>query len=57
MFGHSEEKVKEVFHSKQMEPVKTQKIEPEKRSLETLSESSGEMLEKDKEFLKEIGGY
>lgn len=54
LLGYDENDVKKAFSSQELTPTIPKKIEPEKTTLETLSESSEKLLEENKEFLGDI---
>ena len=54
LFGYNENEIKKSFSSKGLIPTITEKIGPEKTTLETLLESSKKLLKENKEFLEDI---
>lgn len=56
IFGYNESKVRETFYQEEMKPVNAKKVDPEKRTLETLKDSSKKLLEENPELLREIYG-
>lgn len=56
-FGCDETEINRIFNSKQLEPVKTKKVDEGKTTSEFLVEGSAKLLKEEPEFLREIATY